>query len=131
MIPLFVLHGTEEFLTGFYATDSHALFVFGWLEPIVPLSTSFIIFQLAFWALLIGAYRMARSHRFAVSILLVIGLISIYELHHVLKAYEVGGYYPGLVTAFPLYVVALLYWRELSRMGLVGNVQKYQSSLKP
>lgn len=112
-IPLFIAHGIEEILTGFYAIDSHVAFVFGWLQPLLSLQTSFLILQLVFWTFLVIAYFALRADRFVLTLLFFVGVLYVYELHHLLKTFQVGAYYPGIVTAIPLYVVGVFFWREL------------------
>ena len=114
-IPLFVAHGIEELLTSFYAIDSHVEFVFGWLQPLLSLQTSFLILQLVFWMFLVIAYFVLRADRFVLPLLLFVGVLYVYELHHLLKTFQAGAYYPGLATAIPLYMIGVLYWWELLR----------------
>jgi len=111
-IPLFIAHGLEEYVTGFYAIDSHVEFVFGWLAPTIPLQTSFLIFQLIFWTALVTAYFIIRSGRLVMPLLVILGLLYMYEIHHLIKTFQAGGYYPGLITAIALYCLGVLYWRE-------------------
>src|SRR3990167_8207951 len=114
-IPLFIAHGTEEILTGFYAIDSHVVFVFGWLQPLLSLQTSFLILQLVFCTFLVIAYFVLRADQFVLPLLLFVGVLYVYELHHLLKTFQAGSYYPGLATAIPLYMIGVLYWWELLR----------------
>ena len=80
-IPLFVLHGTEEIVLGFYNTDSHVRFVFEWLEPTVSLQTSFLMFQLVFWAALVLAYLFLTKTKWSLWLSVFVGLIFIFPLH--------------------------------------------------
>ncbi|HEY4527304.1 MAG TPA: HXXEE domain-containing protein [Candidatus Paceibacterota bacterium] len=112
-VPLFIAHGIEELLTSFYAIDSHVAFVFGRLQPLLSLQTSFLILQLVFWTFLVIAYFVLRADRFILPLLLFVGVLYVYELHHLLKTFQAGSYYPGLATAIPLYMIGVLYWWEL------------------
>lgn len=122
-IPLFVLHGLEEILSGFYNIDSHVRFVFGWLEPAISLQVSFIALQLVFWAVLILAYLFLTRTRWSSWLAIFLGLLFVYELHHAYKALVTGAYYPGLLTAFLLYVLSFFYWKELAGILLKSTLQ--------
>ena len=45
----------------------------------------------------------------------VIGFFLFFEVHHIVEAVIVGGYYPGLVTALLLPIVGFFFWKELIR----------------
>ena len=120
-IPLFTLHGMEEIYSGFYTIDSHVEFVFGWLEPTISLQTSFLIFQLVFWISLVLSYFFLLKTRWSLWLAVFVGLIFIYELHHAYKALVIGAYYPGLLTAFFLYILGFFYWKALIQWYIQGN----------
>jgi len=111
---LFVLHGIEEIFTGFYAIDSHVAFVFGWLEPFLSLQSTFIFFQLLLWVFLFSVYFFLLDGKWGTAVAVIIGLVFIYELHHLYKAAIVGGYYPGLWTTLLFPILGFFYWKELS-----------------
>ncbi len=112
-IPLFIAHGIEEFVTHFYDTDAWDQAIFGNLFG--NLSThgaTFITFQIMLWLLLIISFLLLLGEKWQFRILAIAGVIYIYELHHIIKAVSVGGYYPGLVTALVFPVIAYFFWRE-------------------
>ena len=119
---LFIFHAIEEYITGFYAIDSHVAFVFGWFEPFLSFQSTFIFFQLLLWAFLFATYFFLLDGKWGTAVAVIIGLVFIYELDHLYKAATVGGYYPGLWTALLFPVFGFFYWRELSR---VYNSKKY------
>lgn len=115
-IPLFIAHGIEEFATHFYDTDAWDQAIFGNLFG--NLSThgaTFITFQIMLWLLLIISFLLLLGEKWQFRILAIAGVIYIYELHHIIKAVSVGGYYPGLVTALVFPVIAYFFWMEWFR----------------
>lgn len=112
-IPLFVAHGLEEILTSFYNIDSQVEFWFGRLNSLPTPQATFILFQIMIWLMLIIGYLLLLGPKWQLRIMFVPGIIFVYELHHLYKAFEAGGYYPGLITVIPLYVVGFLFWKEL------------------
>ena len=112
-VSLFIAHGFEEYWTGFYAIDSQVRFIFGFLESSASLQTIFLVFQITLWILLVAAYFVIKRGWWLRPILILMGFIFIYELHHLYKAIAVGGYYPGLLTALVFPVLGFFYWLEL------------------
>lgn len=110
-IPLFIAHGIEECTTGFYNIDSHSKFLLKPFLAITDYQTSFLAFQIYFWTILILAFVLVR--KLPTMFMLFIGVIYIYELHHIIKAIGVGGYYPGLVTAIGVPIIGFFFWKEL------------------
>lgn len=114
-IPLFIAHGIEEILTGFYQVDAWDAFLF---QPFAQLSlhgVMFVTFQFMLWLTLVIGLLMLQSERMRLYMLGVAGLVYLFELHHVVKAVIVGGYYPGLVTALLFPPLAYFFWREWVR----------------
>ena len=112
-IPLFIAHGLEEILTGFYNVDSHVAFMFGKLATMPTTQALFILFQIMIWLILIIGYLLLLGPKWQLRLMFIPGIVFIYELQHLYKAFEVDGYYPGLITAVPLYIVGFLFWKEL------------------
>ena len=110
---LFIAHGLEEIVFGFATNDSHVAFMFGKLATLPTMQALFIIFQITLWFLLIVSYLLLLGPKWQLRLLYVLGLVFIYELHHLYKAIDIGSYYPGLVTAMPLYIIGFFFWKEL------------------
>lgn len=111
-IPLFIAHGVEEFITGFYNVDAWDQAIF---SPIASLSVHgamFATFQIMLWLLLIVSLLLLINERTRLYMLGIVGLIYLFELHHVVKAITVGGYYPGLLTAVFFPIFAYFFWKE-------------------
>ena len=115
-IPLFIVHGTEEFMTGFYNLNQWHEWIFGLLPFTSVHQATFSIFQVMFWVLLIVSFLLLFSERTRFYVLVLIGIIYIFELHHIVKAALVGGYYPGFLTALFFPIAAFFFWREWLRI---------------
>lgn len=111
-IPLFIAHGAEEFVTHFYDIDAHDQAIFGLLSELSTHGATFVTFQIMFWLLLVVSFLLILGQKWQLNVLAVIGVVYIYELHHVYKAILVGGYYPGLITSLLFPVVAYFFWKE-------------------
>ena len=112
-IPVFIAHGLEEYFNGFYNVDWSFKFVFGSLETMSVPQASFLVFQIVLWfALILFAFLIA-SEKWRLRLMLLPGIIYIFELHHIWKALESWSYYPGVITAIAFPVIGFLFWKEL------------------
>jgi len=114
-IPIFIAHGLEEYFTGFFNADNIFRFVFSPFETMPVLQASFLLFQIMLWLLLIISLLLITSEKWQFRLMIIPGLIYIFELHHLWKALISWGYYPGLITALFFPIIAFLFWKELSR----------------
>jgi hypothetical protein len=110
---LWIAHGVEELATGLYAVDSHVHFMFGFVNSLTPIHAAFLVFQFMLWLMLVLAYLLMLGPKWQLRLMIIPGLVLVYELHHWYKAIEVGGYYPGLITALAFPIVAFFFWKEL------------------
>lgn len=113
LASLFIAHGLEEILTGFYNIDSQVEFWLGSLNSLPTPQATFILFQIMIALILIIGYVLLLGPKWQLRMMFVPGIVLIYELHHLYKAIDVGGYYPGIITAIPLYIVGIIFWKEL------------------
>lgn len=121
-IPLFILHGIEEYRTGFYKDSELNQLIFG---PFLEMSwhqVMFATFQVMFWLLLVVSFLLVASERWRLRMMVVLGLAYILELHHIWKAIASWSYYPGLITALAFPVIGFFFWREL--------IKSFQSDIK-
>ena len=115
-IPLFIVHGIEEILTGFYAVDAWDQFLFTPFATLSPHGVMFVTFQLMFWLLLVVSLVLLSGEHWRLRMLGIIGLVYVFELHHPIKAILAGGYYPGLITSLFFPVLAYFFWKEWLRV---------------
>lgn len=112
-IPLFVMHGLEEYFTKFY--DIYPLLNFKWADTLfqtVPQAT-FFTFQVMWWLMLLAAYILLRGGKGVLGLMTFVGVIYIYEATHILSAIILQQYTPGLITAPLLPFIGFFYWKEL------------------
>lgn len=108
----FGLHGAEEYVTGFYQTDSWSRYVFQLFEPMTSLQAAFLMFQIMIGVILIVSYLLLKGGKVILIPAIFLGGIFIFELHHLVKAIEVQDYYPGIITAIAIYLLGFFYWKE-------------------
>lgn len=111
-IPLFILHGIEEFKTHFYDIDTHDQKIFGAFSGLSVHGATFVTFEIMFGLLLIISFLLILGEKWRLNVLALAGLIYMYELHHLFKAVMLGGYYPGLYTSLAFPIVAFFFWME-------------------
>ncbi|TSC59139.1 MAG: Uncharacterized protein Greene041662_646 [Candidatus Peregrinibacteria bacterium Greene0416_62] len=114
-IPVFIAHGVEEYLTGFTKVDPIFAFVF---QPVLRMPVAngtFVVFQVMAWILLIVCAVLLLGERWQKRLLIIPGLLYIFEMHHLIEALLRWNYYPGLLTAIVFPVFAVLFWREYFR----------------
>jgi len=114
-IPLFIAHGLEEYFTGFYDVDSIFYLAFKLFENMSIFQATFLLFQIMLWVLLIISY-LILMRKWILGLLTLLGLVFVFELHHLIKALLFLGYYPGLITAFLFPIAGFFYWKELMKM---------------
>ena len=113
-ILAFIAHGLEEIFTGFYNADgSQVDFWLGSLNSMPTPQATFILFQIMLWLMLIVAYLLLLGPKWQLRLMFIPGVALIYELHHLYKAFQAGGYYPGIITAILLYILGFFFWKEL------------------
>ena len=123
-IPLFIVHGTEEYLTHFY--DVYPLLNFKWTENVfqsIPQAT-FFTFQAMWWLLLLVVYVLLRRDKGTIYLMTFVGLIYIYEITHILSAIIAQGYTPGLTTGLLFPFMAFFYWKELLKNWVEAQNEK-------
>ncbi|MDP1625305.1 MAG: HXXEE domain-containing protein [bacterium] len=111
-IPVFILHGIEEFVTHFSDKDAHAQAIFGMFSSLSNHGATFVVFQIMFWLLLIISLLLIMGGKWQLYTLGIAGIVYIYELHHVYKAIAIGGYYPGLYTSIAFPIIGFFFWKE-------------------
>ena len=114
-VPVFIVHGIEELITGLYKVDSHVQFMFEYFYRLPTPQGIFLLFQIMLWFILIISAFLISGEKWQLRLIFIPGLVYIYELHHLWKALMVKGYYPGLITALAFPVIAFFFWKELLR----------------
>lgn len=112
-IPVFVAHGLEEYFNDFYSVDWSFKFVFGFLETMSVPQATFLVFQIMIWLAFIVFAFLIASEKWRLRLMMLPGIIYIFELHHIWKTFESWGYYPGVITAIAFPIIGFLFWKEL------------------
>ncbi len=110
-VILMILHGIEEIYQGFYET--YALFetvgrMFSTKEEAL-----FIGFQVTWWIVLILFFVLLLGEKWRFRVLLLYGLVLLYETQHVYSAIIKREYYPGVITALLILPLGVAFWREV------------------
>ena len=111
-IPLFIAHGMEEYIMGFYDMSPDFLFVFSPLFAMPEGPALFLLLQIMVWLLLSISFLLIFGGLWPRRVMTLLGLLYVYELHHFIDAFRASGYAPGLITALVFPVFAVLFWRE-------------------
>ena len=113
IVLLFILHGLEEYFTGFYEVNRQFLYVFNPLFSMSVQQATFLLFQISLWSTLIFFALLITSEKWRIRLMIIPGVIVFYEVHHIIEAFIIGGYYPGLITAVILPILGIFFWKEL------------------
>lgn len=110
-IPFFIIHGIEEYITGFYKVD---VLLFGHLSPNIS-QPAFILFQILWWILLIIIFKLTKTKR-NFNLMIIVGFIYIFELHHLIHTFFIEkAYYLGTITALVFPFFTFFFWKEFLR----------------
>ena len=112
-VPVFIAHGLEEILNGFYNVDWSTKIVFGFLDGMSLPQATFVVFQIMLWLALIIFAFLITSEKWRLRLMFLPGIIFIVELHPPWSAITSLGYYPGVITSIPLVIIGFLFWKEL------------------
>ena len=109
-IPIFIIHGLEEYFTGLYAVD-----------PFYQLFSNpkliFVIIVLIFLnIILVISYILIQKNKWTLGLFVLFELLLVYELTHIYMAVKVGGYYPGFITALIFPVITVFVGKELIKI---------------
>lgn len=114
-IPVFIAHGIEEYLTGFTEVDAIFTFLF---QPVLKMSVeqgTFVVFQVMAAILLIVSGLLLLGEKWHKRLLILPGILYIFELHHLVEAIIRWEYYPGLITSLVFPILGFLFWKEWYR----------------
>ena len=112
-IPVFIAHGLEEILNGFYNVDWSTKIVFGFLNGMSLPQATFVVFQIMLWLALIIFAFLITSEKWRLRLMFLPGIIFLVELHHPGSVITSWSYYPGAITSIPLLIIGFLFWKEL------------------
>lgn len=110
-VTAMILHGVEEIVQNFF--DHYTLFktlsrTFDSKEE-----AFFVAFQITLWGILLLFYAVTLSEKWRFRVLMIFGLVLLYENQHIIEAILTRKYYPGLFTAVIILPLSLAFWREI------------------
>lgn len=111
-ILVFIAHGLEEYFTGFYDIDPIFKSVFRSFEGYLGLQMLFIFYQLALLILFFSLLYIQNSS-LQLGLMIIFGIIMLFELSHIFEAVRRHSYYPGLATSFLFPVTSFYFFKEL------------------
>lgn len=116
-ILVFIAHGVEEYMTHFNDLNPSDQAIFGLLSSLPNHGATFVAFQLMFWLLLIVSLLLLIGGKWQLYTFSIIGIVYVYELHHIIKAVVTQSYHPGLYTSLTFPIFVILFWREWIRVN--------------
>lgn len=113
LLTLFLIaaHGIEEVSTGFLYKDDFISYLSGLFNT--KAEVFYWSFHIMWWLMLVVAYLLLMGGRWLLIPLTLFGIVYIFEIHHLIKAFSAGGYYPGMISAFFYPIIGVFYWKEL------------------
>lgn len=122
-VPLFAIHGIEEYFTGFYKADAWDMVVFG---PIISMDAHramFATFEIMLVLLLTISFLLILGEKWRFHILAILGLIYLFELRHVIKAFLAWAYYPGVISSLFFPILAYFFWKEWFKLVKLKGIK--------
>lgn len=116
---LIAAHGVEEFNTKFLYIDESNRFFANLLNTKEEIF--YWAFHIMWWLMLIVVYLLIMGGKWALIPLTLFGIVYVFEIHHMFKGFQTGGYYPGMLTALFYPVLGIFYWKELIKNWRVNN----------
>ena len=113
-----VVHGIEEYFTGLYDFDS---FYKSFANPRLAFV---LVVLIAANVCSIGSYLLVSRGKWEVSLSILFGFVIIYELQHIVAAFNYQSYTPGLITSLAFPVLGFLFWKELINYWRLKNSLK-------
>lgn len=112
-IVLMVLHGVEEWASGFFNVDPSFEFFAGLVSS--KEEALFLAFQATWWLLLILFGLLTFSPKWRLRGLGLFGAVMVFEWVHLASSLRSGGYFPGAVTAMLFVPLGVAFWVEFVR----------------
>jgi hypothetical protein len=106
-----ILHGVEEINQHFY----HHYTLFTTLSRMFSSKEEalFVAFQITLWGVFLLFYALTLGEKWRFRVLLIFGVILLYENQHIIGAMVAREYYPGLITALIILPLSLAFWWEI------------------
>jgi hypothetical protein len=110
-VLLMIIHGMEEIHQGFF--ESYELFANVSRMFSSKGEALFIGFQITWWIMLLLFCVLLISEKWRFRVVLLFGLVLLYENQHIYQAVVEQKYYPGLISALFMIPLTIAFWREV------------------
>jgi len=110
---LLIAHGLEEYFNGFYNLDASFEYLFAPFIALPSAQGMFLLFQISLWLIFLVFGLAIIGPKWRLWMMTIPATILILEASHIVEAFAIGGYYPGLITAIFLPIIGILIWKEL------------------
>jgi hypothetical protein len=106
-----IMHGIEEIHQGFYATYT----LFARVSHMFSTKSEalFMGYQVTWWVALALIFALVLSETWRFRILLVYGLVLVYENQHIYHAILERKYYPGVLSSLVILPLSIAFWWEV------------------
>jgi hypothetical protein len=112
-IVLMVLHGVEEWMSGFFSVDPSFEFVAGLVSS--KEEALFLAFQATWWLLLILFGLLTFSAKWRLRGLGLFGAVMVFEWMHLIPSFRSRAYFPGAITSLLFVPLSIAFWMEFRR----------------
>lgn len=119
-IVLMVLHGIEEWISGFFSIDPAFEMVAGLVRS--KEEALFLAFQATWWLLLILFGLLTFSARWRLRGLGLFGAVMVFEWTHLASSLPSGMYFPGAISAALFVPLGVAFWVEYLRAYRCASV---------
>lgn len=111
IIALFILHAIEEWYTEMFNVDWFFMRSASFFHT--TSETVFLIFELIWCTFLIILFWGILKGKWRFPIMILLGIILLFETQHLISAILAWGYYPGSITSLMLLAVTPIFWKEV------------------
>ncbi len=105
-----IVHGLEEYITGFYKIDKSYLISIGRLSTS---GNAFLFYQLVLWLLFLMLLILIYKNKKVFGLIILVGILLTLEVQHLYEAIVRLEYYSGLWTSLLFIPTVFLFWKEL------------------
>src|SRR3989344_1827135 len=111
IIPLFIFHLTEEWVTHFYETDTMIVNISRFVN--YSPETTFLFIQIFLFLFLAIILATIIQKKISNTLFFILAMISLYELIHLYDFLNNYSYTPGLITGTSLGIAGLVFLSKL------------------
>lgn len=118
--PLFVIHTLEEYVTMY----ANILSLPKNPENLTPPQSEFVIFELLVWIFLGILIILIKIKKLPRLLLAGPAFLYIFQFEHIYHAIKLHAYYAGLISGVMLFVLGIIFWREIITLSFLKTSAK-------